>query len=118
MTSVDAMESNEKVNDKNIDNVKDIQKTEVPTPAAIEIGMSSVNDSSDVMSKPDIVSIPSGETLMVPETESILMTSSENTEGTNIGSSSNQNKSPEVDLKKDSETKTKKKKKKTAKAKG
>jgi len=117
MTSVDAKESNEKVNDKNIDNVKDIQETEVPTPAAIEIGMSSVNDSSDVMSKPDIVSIPSGETLMVPETESILMTSSENTEGTSIGSSSNQNKSPEVDLKKDSETKTKKKKK-TAKAKG
>merc|ERR1719300_614239 len=116
MTSVDAMESNEKVNDKNIDNVKDIQKTEVPTPAASEIGMSSVNDSSDVMSKPDIVSIPSGETLMVPETESILMTSSENTEGPSIGSSSILNKSPEVDPKKDSETR--KKKIKTAKAKG
>jgi len=115
MTSVDAKESNEKVNNKNIDNVMDIQETEVPTPAASEIDMSYVNDSSDVLSKPDLLSIPSGDTLTVPD--SISIASSENTEGTSIGSSSIQYKSHEVDPKKVSETKSKKKKK-TAKANG
>ena len=75
--------------------------------------MSYVNDSSDVLSKPDLLSIPSGDTLTVPALISIA--SSENTQGTSIGSSSIQYKSHEVDPKKDSETKSKKKKK-TAKA--
>ena len=77
--------------------------------------MSYVNDSSDVLSKPDLLSIPSGDTLTVPALISIA--SSENTQGTSIGSSSIQYKSHEVDPKKDSETKSKKKKK-TAKANG